>query len=107
MNGVHPTYASGGLPYASPTGVFPANSYGLYDVAENVSEWCWYWCGPYQEGNLINPRGPNPGSSHVCRGGSWISDPIVAFVAFRNGFNRDPDYSFQAIGFRVFRSSLQ
>ncbi|MEI7901469.1 MAG: SUMF1/EgtB/PvdO family nonheme iron enzyme, partial [bacterium] len=39
--GYHPTYATGGFPYTSPAGSFPANAYGLRDMAGSVCEWWW------------------------------------------------------------------
>ncbi|MDZ8118882.1 formylglycine-generating enzyme family protein [Pontiella agarivorans] len=37
--GYHPLYEVGSLPYTSPVKSFPANGYGLYDMAGNVREW--------------------------------------------------------------------
>jgi len=39
--GYHPAFNDGVAPYTSPTGWFLANGYGLFDMAGNVSEWCW------------------------------------------------------------------
>jgi formylglycine-generating enzyme required for sulfatase activity len=39
----HPGYRAGGTPYTSPVGSFPANGYGLHEMAGNVLELCWDW----------------------------------------------------------------
>jgi len=56
---------------------YPANIYGIYDVAGNIYEWCQDWYDyNYYETSLQepeNPRGPMQGVYRVLRGGCWKS----------------------------------
>lgn len=61
----------------APVGSFPANRFGLFDMAGNVWEWCadWYADDAYQRHVLRNPTGPESGQQRVRRGGSWLCAP--------------------------------
>ena len=85
-------------------GKYPANGYGLRDMAGNVWEWCWDWYGtPYAGG--IDPRGAGTGSFRVLRGGSWSNYAFRARSANRNYFT--PSVAYDGFGFRLARGRLQ
>ncbi len=76
--GYHPAYNDGVAPYTSPVGSFPANGYGLHDMAGNVSEICWDWEGLYSSDYQTDPHGPPSGVGRICRGGNWAQEAFFA-----------------------------
>ena len=85
---------------ATPVDSYPPNSYGLYDMAGNVWEWCadWYDENYYANSVSLNPIGPDSGTVRVLRGGSWYYNPFALRVAFR--FNFNPSLTYSLVGFR-------
>jgi formylglycine-generating enzyme required for sulfatase activity len=78
----------------------PPNGFGLYDISENVHEWCsdWYAENYYEESPERNPTGPQSGTRRCSRGGSWRHQIKITRVAARSSI--PPDYAYTDYGFR-------
>ena len=85
-----------------PTGTYPPNAYGLYDMCGNVWELAsdWYSAEYYGLGETRDPRGPASGSLRTVRGGSWVNhDVSMLRCAYRHKV--PPDTYVYSAGFRI------
>lgn len=64
---------------------YPANGWGLYDMAGNVMEWCWDGYAKAYSGQIEDPLGPGKTSQRVLRGGGWMSKAEGCRVSYRGG----------------------
>ncbi|MCP4800375.1 MAG: formylglycine-generating enzyme family protein, partial [bacterium] len=62
------------------------NSWNLFDMHGNVSEWCWdyYEYGYYANSPEDDPTGPETGTARVIRGGSYSDVARMSRSATRN-----------------------
>ncbi len=118
----HRNTAADGFAGTSPVKSFPANGYGLYDMAGNVWQWCgdlyradaFEGCG--KKGCCTNPTGPeasfNPAREvtgsveHVTKGGSFLCSPSYC-EGYRPSARRGvpPDTGSAHVGFRCVKSA--
>jgi formylglycine-generating enzyme required for sulfatase activity len=93
-----------------PVGKSQPNPYGVFDLGENVHEWCadWYEKAYYARSvrsdrgePARNPRGPATGTRRASRGGSWRHQIKVSRSAARSSI--PPTFQYADYGFRVVR----
>ncbi len=107
----HENTREDGFVATAPVASFPANGYGLHDMAGNVWEWCADWYRPdyYAHTSAINPLGPDssydpdePGArKRVERGGSYLcTDQYCGSFRPARRMKTSPDTSLCHTGFR-------
>jgi len=106
----HPDYArrwGGVVNGPRPVGEEPPNPYGIFDLGENVHEWCsdWYDKNYYTVSPARNPQGPATGDRRASRGGSWRHHIKVTRVAARSSI--PPSFQYADYGFRVVTSAYK
>ena len=86
-----------------PAGQGTPNAFGLYDIGENVHEWCsdWFDKGYYAVSPNRNPQGPENGTRRASRGGAWRHQIKASRCAARSSI--PPDFQYADYGFRVVR----
>jgi formylglycine-generating enzyme required for sulfatase activity len=98
--------AEDGFVGTAPAKSFPANGYGLYNVAGNIWEWCQDWFSPnhHVAGPRADPVGPPGGDRKVIRGGSYLCHHSYC-NRYRVGArtSNTPDSSTGNTGFRCVR----
>ena len=79
----------------------PPNGFGLYDISENVHEWCsdWFDARYYLVSPARSPRGAAAGTRRASRGGSWRHQIKITRVAARSSLS--PEFKYSDYGFRV------
>jgi formylglycine-generating enzyme required for sulfatase activity len=96
-----PNYANRWKSGPEPVGLHAPNSYGLYNMGDNVHEWCadWYDASYYSVSPDRNPQGQSASSRRASRGGSWRHHIKVTRTAARSSI--PPQLKYADYGFRV------
>ncbi len=115
MGRIHPIYPWGDewdpakANVVDSEGLVPVGSYpdavswvGAFEMSGNAMEWVQDWLDSryYEQGDMIDPQGPETGARKVEKGGWWGSHPYIARAAYRH-FEDPPTYQDHHIGVRV------
>ena len=90
--------------YPMVVGSYSPNAWGLYDMHENVWEWCLDWSNRRDKvlilsSGVTDPVGPSSGEFRVIRGGCW--DNRVGGYASSSRNHANPVWVKYAVGFRL------
>lgn len=87
-----------------PVALHPPSRWGLYDLGDNVHEWCLDWYDPeyYSRAPWRNPVNLNPTARRASRGGAWRHRIKVSRCAARSSLS--PDFAYTDYSFRVVRA---
>jgi len=100
-----PNYATRWQTGPEPVAEYAPNPFGLYDIGDNVHEWCSDWYDPncYAVSLERNPQGPEQSLQKPprksSRGGSWRHHIKVARCSARSSI--PPEFQYADYGFRV------
>src|SRR5271169_5247585 len=100
-----PNYATRWQTGPEPVARYAPNAFGLYDICDNVHEWCSDCYDPnyYAISPDRNPRGPERSPAQpqrkASRGGSWRHHIKVARCSARSSI--PPHFQYADYGFRV------
>ena len=100
-----PDYATRWHHGPEPVALYAPNAFGLYNMCDNVHEWCSDWYDPnyYAISPDPNPQGPDESSMKPARkssrGGSWRHHIKVSRCSARSSI--PPDFQYADYGFRV------
>jgi sulfatase modifying factor 1 len=94
-------YATRWLHAPEPVGTSAPNGYGVFDMCENVHEWCSDWYDPayYAVSPAENPAGPPHGKRRSSRGGAWRHHIKVSRCAARSSI--PPEFRYADYGMRI------
>ena len=98
-----PNYRSRWKNGPEPVGLYQANLFGIFNMCDNVHEWCLDWFNKdyYSVSPDLNPRGPESGKRKASRGGAWRHHIKVSRCAARSSI--PPEFKYADYGFRVVR----
>lgn len=90
--------------FTSPGDAYPANPFGIHDMAGNVFEWTEDCAHPSYVGAPADGRvwAESVCKSHILRGGSWLKPPTGERSAMRG--DKEPQLRISEIGFRIART---
>jgi formylglycine-generating enzyme required for sulfatase activity len=96
-----PHYAGRWKTGPEPVGRGEPNTFGIYDICENVHEWCvdWFQADYYLHSPERNPQGPETGIRRASRGGSWRHHIKISRCAARSSI--PPEFQYADYGFRL------
>jgi len=103
-----PDYAARWQSGPEPVARYAPNGFGLYDIGDNVHEWCSDWYDPnyYAISPQRNPGGPEASPMRPARkssrGGSWRHHIKVARCSARSSI--PPEFQYADYGFRIARN---
>jgi formylglycine-generating enzyme required for sulfatase activity len=89
-----------------PVGQGEPNGYGLFDMCQNVHEWCsdWYDSAYYGRSPGVNPPGAERAARRASRGGAWRHHIKFSRCAARSSI--PPDFRYADYGFRPIVSAF-